>query len=209
VETEDKEWIMATVWMYSIGSGVAVLLSLAIPGTGAADPECDHGGPYAPCLSNCPFPTQFDGSGSYAPGGTIISYEWEFGDGGTATGATPEHVYAAFGDFTVTLTVTDDRNASSTCSTVASVHCVVDAYPWCEIEPTYAQIETDEEIRLDGSNSRGACSKLILYEWDFDDGGTATGVSVTHRYQKPGLFAVHLAVYDEDYWTSTCEAFIR
>jgi len=201
-------WVRS-VGVFAMGAFFAVLLSLATRGTGAADPVCDHGGPYEPCLSNCPIATRFDGSGSSAPGGEIISYEWEFGDGGIATGVMPEHVYEKFGDFTVTLTVTDDMNASSTCSTVASVHCVADAYPLCQIEPTYAKIETGAEVKLDGSNSRGACRKLVWYEWDFGDGGTATGVSVTHRYQEPGWFAVLLIVYDEDYWASACGASIQ
>ena len=38
-----------------------------------------------------------------------MSYAWTFGDGGTATGATPlAHIYATGGTYPVTLTVTDD-----------------------------------------------------------------------------------------------------
>jgi PKD repeat protein len=50
----------------------------------------------------------FDGSGSAdPPSGSIVSYEWSFGDGSAvAGGATPSHTYAAVGLFTVTLTVT-------------------------------------------------------------------------------------------------------
>ena len=48
---------------------------------------------------------QFDGSGSQ----NAISYAWDFGDGNTATGPTPIHVYSTPGLFyTVTLTVTND-----------------------------------------------------------------------------------------------------
>ena len=59
----------------------------------------------------------FDGSGSYDPDGSIMIYEWDFGDGKKATGATVSHVYSDIGSYTVTLTVKDYRNAeaSDTC----------------------------------------------------------------------------------------------
>ncbi len=53
-----------------------------------------------------------NGSGSTDSDGTIEKYEWTFGDGATATGATPgNHTYAADGPYTITLTVTDDDGA--------------------------------------------------------------------------------------------------
>jgi PKD repeat protein len=50
----------------------------------------------------------FDGSGSTDSDGTISTYAWDFGDGGTATTAKPSHTYATANTYTVTLTVTDD-----------------------------------------------------------------------------------------------------
>lgn len=50
----------------------------------------------------------FDGSGSYDPDGSIVSYVWNFGDGSSGTGQTSSHVYASSGLKTVTLTVTDN-----------------------------------------------------------------------------------------------------
>ena len=47
---------------------------------------------------------RFDG-GASRPLVGIASYEWDFGDGNVAAGAQVEHVYAASGDKTVTLTV--------------------------------------------------------------------------------------------------------
>ncbi|MEC5180194.1 PKD domain-containing protein [Arthrobacter sp. CG_A4] len=55
-----------------------------------------------------------DGAASADPDGTISGYAWNFGDGGTATGATASHSYAAAGTYTVTLTVTDNGGATGT-----------------------------------------------------------------------------------------------
>jgi len=59
----------------------------------------------------------FDGSKSKDPDGFILSYKWNFGDGSTASGETTSHTYSEPGDYTVTLTVRDNRNAedSDTC----------------------------------------------------------------------------------------------
>ena len=44
-----------------------------------------------------------------APGRTIVSYAWNFGDNSTGSGATTSHRYLTAGTFTVTLVVTDDQ----------------------------------------------------------------------------------------------------
>jgi len=55
----------------------------------------------------------FDASESYDLDGNIVSYFWDFGDGTNDTGVAVDHAYAKAGNYTVTLTVTDDDGASS------------------------------------------------------------------------------------------------
>jgi PKD repeat protein len=61
------------------------------------------GAPY--CLDQV---ITFNGSVSSDPDGSIVSYEWDFGDGTTGVGAECSHRYALSGDYTVTLKVTDN-----------------------------------------------------------------------------------------------------
>jgi DNA-binding beta-propeller fold protein YncE len=60
-------------------------------------------------------PSAFDGSASSDPDGAVARYDWDFGDGQTLPdgGPAPTHVYAAPGDYTVSLTVTDDESCST------------------------------------------------------------------------------------------------
>lgn len=56
-----------------------------------------------------------------APGRTIVSYEWNFGDNTTGSGATTSHRYAAQGTYTVTLTVTDDQGKTGIATATVTV----------------------------------------------------------------------------------------
>lgn len=64
---------------------------------------------------------EFDASGSSDPDGSIASYEWDFGDGSTATGQTVTHTFNTDDRYTVTLTVTDDAGATATDTTTVTV----------------------------------------------------------------------------------------
>ncbi|UTZ28795.1 PKD domain-containing protein [Vibrio campbellii] len=62
--------------------------------------------------------------------GNIVSYQWSLGDGNSQTGETVSHTYAAAGDYSVTLTVTDDAgSATSTTQTVTIEEGQTDAFP--------------------------------------------------------------------------------
>lgn len=63
----------------------------------------------------------FDASGSYDPDGTIQSYVWDFGDGVTAVGAVVVHTYESPGEYTVTLTVTDNAGMDYSYSQVVRI----------------------------------------------------------------------------------------
>ncbi|MEO8424178.1 MAG: phytase [Actinomycetota bacterium] len=48
---------------------------------------------------------------SFDPDGTLAAYTWDFGDGTAAVGETMVHTYLMAGDYTITLSVTDDDGA--------------------------------------------------------------------------------------------------
>ena len=59
----------------------------------------------------------FDAGASSDPDGDVLEFEWDFGDGSTSSLLRPNHQYNSTGNFTVTLTVRDSSNESSTAQT--------------------------------------------------------------------------------------------
>ena len=60
-----------------------------------------------------PLDVVLDGSGSSDPDGTLIAYDWTWGGGGKAVGIQPRVTFST-GNYTVTLTVTDDEGGTAT-----------------------------------------------------------------------------------------------
>lgn len=50
--------------------------------------------------------------GSYSPAGGALSYQWDFGDGATATGQQAQHAWASAGAYTLRLTIRDGAGQS-------------------------------------------------------------------------------------------------
>lgn len=67
-------------------------------------------------LGQTPLVVTFDASSSSDPDGTLVSYAWRFGDGGTGTGVRPTHTYQEPGMYEVDLTVRDDRDGEASAS---------------------------------------------------------------------------------------------
>jgi len=67
-------------------------------------------------------PVAFNGQASYDSDGNISEYFWQFGDGETSEQASPEHIYAEPGTYTVSLMVTDDQGNTATESVTLDIH---------------------------------------------------------------------------------------
>lgn len=156
----------------------------------------------------------FNATGSYDVQGEIVSYHWEFGDGKTGTGKTASHVYIQGGYYVVTLTVTDESGAmaqthlgmnvqpgESKCGDDDASCSGNDIVPLAIITSKYfsctATGQVGESITMDGSASRPAVGSMVSYHWDFGDGTTGSGASVSHVYAKSWTYVITLTVVDE------------
>jgi PKD repeat protein len=83
----------------------------------------------------------FDGTGSTDVDGSVVSWAWDFGDGGTGTGQAPTHVYQAAGTYAVTLTVTDDGGRASAPSVTSAT---IGANPGLVVSPETLTFEAQQ-----------------------------------------------------------------
>jgi len=71
----------------------------------------------------------FNASESYDPDGYIVKYFWDFGDRTNKTGMIIDHTYNKTGNYTVTLTVTDDDGATDSDISKITVNALPEI-PW-------------------------------------------------------------------------------
>jgi PKD repeat protein len=75
-----------------------------------------------------PFTVRFNANGSSDIDGTIVAFEWDFGDNNQASGAEVQHIYTSAGSFTAVLTVTDSEGATSSAQrTITATEPTVDS----------------------------------------------------------------------------------
>jgi PKD repeat protein len=124
-------------------------------GSGTLAPLADANGPYSADIGT---ELTFDGTGSSDPDGSIVSYNWNFGDGTTLDdgGPTPSHSYATAGTYNVTLTVVDNDGLSDSDSTSASITDPSSIPPGDEEEE---EDDDDEEHRNRGDRDRDAYNR--------------------------------------------------
>lgn len=86
------------------GATASVTQSVAANLAPTADFSFAPTGPEAPQLLT----VNFDGTLSADSDGSVVSFTWDFGDGESGVGPTPQHTYAIQGTYDVRLTVTDN-----------------------------------------------------------------------------------------------------
>lgn len=78
--------------------------------------------PTASFISDCTdLNCNFDASGSIDSDGTIVSYDWTYGDGGFGAGQLVNHIYGAAGTYSVTIDVTDNMGGAASSTQSISV----------------------------------------------------------------------------------------
>jgi len=125
------------------------------------------------------------------PGGTIGSYAWTFGDGGTSTATNPSHSYAAAGTFSVIETVTDSASGKTSSKTASVTVTSTGGAPTANFTDTISGLTV---TFMNASTDPGGT--IGSYAWTFGDGSTSTVASPSHTYAASGTDSVTETVTD-------------
>lgn len=131
---------------------------------------------------------------------TIVSYQWNFGDGASANGIIVTHSYAASSTYNVTLNVT---NCFGYWDVESKLLTVIAPYgPTAMFTATPETRYARTPIMFDASSSLSGWNgthemPIVEYRWDFGDGNKTTTSTpiVYHSFSSYGTYYVNLTVY--------------
>jgi PKD repeat protein len=145
-----------------------------------------------------------NGDQSVDADGIVHSYSWDFGDGTSGLGIGNFHRYMMPGNYTVTLTVTDNSGLTNSTGRVFRVLLPTAA-------PTaYFQVGAPQPLfpgvaayfGADGSSTQ--YGTLVSYAWDFGDGSTEEGIQTSHIFASSGTYRISLTVTNS--WGASASA---
>ena len=120
---------------------------------------------------------------------------WEFGDGSTAEGANVDNTWSEPGQFTVTLTVTNEAGSDSTAKTVTVLPIPVDP-PTARFRVQSLNVNVGELVNFIDTS----LGDPTEWSWNFRDGAPivdSTAQNPAHAFSEPGTFTVELTASNE------------
>lgn len=149
----------------------------------------------------------FDASASRDPDGSLVQYNWNFGDGTRENVTTPIHThrFATAKTYTITLVVVDNADlASEAVSKTYPVQTQPQPQPHSPSASFFVsqqQAPAGTLLEFNAEDSADDDGTIVSYTWDFGDGTpivTETVNKTMHAFNREGTFTVTLTVTDDD-----------
>jgi len=137
----------------------------------------------APANGPAPLPVQFTDTST----GSITSRSWNFGDGSSSTATNPSHTYVNPGFYAVSLTVTGPLGTTTKKS-------AIEVSGFLPPAANFTATPSSGRVPLTVQFTDTSTGSIATRIWDFGDGISTMGQSVSHTYQKPGRYTATLTV---------------
>ncbi len=131
----------------------------------------------------------FDGAASADSDGALTRFDWDFGDGTTASGVETRHRFVEAGTYAVRLTVADDAGVANSRVT-ATRQVIVNPPP---VAGLVAPPPLCPGVAHDWSAPAGAGVAAL---WRFGDGTETAGARVSHAFAAPGVYPASVTLDD-------------
>ena len=144
-----------------------------------------------------------------AAGRTITRYDWNFGDGQTASGATVAHRFSAPGNYSVVLTVTDDAGVQTQVTKSYPVTATGGLTALMTFLPSAPK--PGQTVAFNASGSTSTTSTIVLYKFNYGDNieETSTSPNQTHVYGLAGDYVATVTVTDAQGRTATDQKTVK
>ncbi len=131
----------------------------------------------------------YDASQSRDSDGAIIGYLWDFGDGTTGQGVIVAHRYDTPGTYTLRLAALDDAGVDNS-EVILKKTVTVKPAPIAGLQAPKSVCPAQDvpwTVAVDNGTQ---------VDWRFGDGASKTGSTVSHAFERAGLFPVLVAMDD-------------
>ncbi|MFI5133601.1 MAG: PKD domain-containing protein, partial [Chitinophagales bacterium] len=119
----------------------------------------------------------------------LFTYQWNFGDGGTAVVKNPLHIYSGMGPYSVTLIVTSNNGCVDDSVRVLNT---IYAEPQAAFSAP-AEVCFGTAVNL-SDQSVAPNSTVTQWNWNFGEGTTSTLQNPVKNYAAPGTYIITLSV---------------
>ncbi|HHJ19688.1 MAG TPA: PKD domain-containing protein, partial [Gammaproteobacteria bacterium] len=165
-----------------------------------------------PTTGKAPLNVAFDAGASSDTEGPITQYRWKFNDGSPlAFGKKVNHLFQLPGSYTVALSVEDNAGQTTTATRgiVASKTTPTNTAPQAAYSFTPTSGNAPLKVSFDASSSTDAEGAIKSYQWQFENGETATGKTASHTFTQAGDYPVKLTVTDGGNLTSSITHIVK
>lgn len=130
--------------------------------------------------------------------GSIVSWQWDFGDGNTSTNQNSTNTYSSENTYTTQLIVTSDNG----CTDTLQQQTIVNPLPQVTFNPDVFSGCEDLPVNFMDLSTISTGS-LVSYAWSFGDGNSSTAISPIYTYADPGTYSVTLTATSDKGCIST------
>ncbi|MGA1792693.1 MAG: PKD domain-containing protein [Thermoplasmatota archaeon] len=142
---------------------------------------------------------EFSAALSSDPDGDDLKYQWDFGEGSTATGDQVSHSWDDFGRYEMSLTVDDGSEENSTDALALTIS--INSVP-VAVSDEGITVEVGESFVISANGSYDNDNDTLSYRWDFDGDGIfdSSRFDPSWKYNVEGEYEVLLQVSDGFAW---------
>lgn len=133
---------------------------------------------------------QFTDLSTAAAGTTVTSWKWDFGDGNSSTDQNPKYTYRSPGNYTVILTITNDKGCKKVIAKpnyITVTQGVVPSFSYSDPNVCSAPATIRFTDKATGPGN-------LSFNWSFGDGNTTSVSNPVHAYSVNGTYHVSFVV---------------